>query len=78
MIFYINAQLYNILLSVITFTDHFFSYLITEGLGRTDGRSEKHGSFNNIIYHDFLPPPRRAGQFKSDNTHNHTTYTSLQ
>ena len=25
-----------------------------------------------IIYHDFLPPPRRGSLVKSDNTHTHT------
>ena len=29
-----------------------------------------------IIYHDFLPPPRRGNHVKSDNTHNHQ-HTSL-
>ena len=35
--------------------------------------------FNNmiiiLILHDFLPPMRRGSRVKSDNTHNHSTYT---
>ena len=25
----------------------------------------------NVIYHDFLPPPRRGSHVKADNTHTH-------
>ena len=30
-----------------------------------------------IIYHDFLPPPRRGSHVKSDNTHTQSSDTPL-
>ena len=48
-------------------------------LGRDDALRKSSGKLfqalidNNIIiiYRDFLPPPRRGGNVKSDNTHTH-------
>ena len=46
--FYVNAELHNILLCFIYVFGPNFLYLITEGLRQTDGRAVKHGSIYNL------------------------------